>query len=285
LNCHPERSEGSAVAFQLSFVLCRSLALCALRYLHQGQQMKDKQFIIGEIQRTALLRGGEPLGQKAFREETGITEYEWQFHWARWSDALVDAGFEPLEWNTALDEERMLRSLASLVRKYNRYPVNGEIQIESRKDATVPVPNTLRRRLGERTQIISKLREFCDLNTEFADVSAILVKEPIRTESSKESKGSIAIASADQKSSGYVYLVKSGKLYKIGCSENHWRRKGELHKQTAEGITEIHTIAAIDDPQGIERYWHERFAAKRLHGEWFDLSAEDISAFKKRKFM
>ena len=85
--------------------------------------------------------------------------------------------------------------------------------------------------------------------------------------------------------SGYVYLVKSGKLYKIGCSENHWRRKSELHKQTAEGITEIHTIAAIDDAPGIEKYWHERFKDKRQHGEWFDLSPEDISAFKKRKFM
>jgi hypothetical protein len=79
--------------------------------------------------------------------------------------------------------------------------------------------------------------------------------------------------------------VKSGKLYKIGYSDNHWRRKSELHKQTSEGITEVHTIAAIDDAPGIEKYWHERFKEKRQHGEWFDLSAEDISAFKKRKFM
>jgi hypothetical protein len=99
----------------------------------------------------------------------------------------------------------------------------------------------------------------------------------------KPSVGSIT--SRNEPPSGFVYLVKSGRRFKIGHTRNHWQRKSELHKQTAEGIKEIHTIAAIDDAPGIERYWHERFKDKRQHGEWFELSAEDINAFKKRKFM
>ncbi len=71
--------------------------------------MKDKQYILGEIQRTAVL----PFRTKAFRAETGITEYEWKgVHWARWGDALIEAGFEPLEWNAALVEEDIFKSLA-----------------------------------------------------------------------------------------------------------------------------------------------------------------------------
>jgi len=133
--------------------------------------------------------------------------------------------------------------------------------------------------------MVEALVKFCENNSGYNDISMILESIQRTTKESNIETDQSAAVSKNKNPSGYVYLVKSGKLYKIGFSENHWRRKSELHKQTAEGITEIHTIAAIDDAPGIERYWHERFKEKRQHGEWFDLSAEDISAFKKRKFM
>ena len=247
--------------------------------------MKDKQYILGEIQRTAVLHEGIPLGQKAFRAETGITEYEWKgVHWARWGDALIEAGFEPLEWNAALVEEDIFKSLAKLVRKYKGYPAKADILMESRSDKSVPVPTTLRRRLGEKAEIIQKLRDYCSLSDENLDVFEILALEVTKKKPTVDHM-IVQMSSEKPKASGYVYLVKSGRRYKIGFTSNHWQRKSEIHKQTSEGIEEIHTIAAIDDPAGIEKYWHERFGAKRLHGEWFDLSPEDISAFKKRKFM
>jgi hypothetical protein len=35
----------------------------------------------------------------------------------------------------------------------------------------------------------------------------------------------------------------------------------------------------------VDTYWHKRFAEKRRGGEWFELSAADVKAFRRRKFM
>lgn len=249
--------------------------------------MRDKQFILSEIRRTASLNGGQPLGLRRFKTETGIGRHEWLGrYWTRWPDAVLEAGFEPLEANKAFIVEEVLDEVAKLVRKYGRYPIEAEILIEKRANGNerIPSPDILRAVLGKKSEAIQRVRDYCSSIEEYADVLAILAKEYVYDNPISDEEEAITIPK-NQLASGYVYLVKSGKLYKIGFSENHWRRKSELHKQTSEGITEIHTIAAIDDAPGIEKYWHERFKEKRQHGEWFDLSAEDISSFKKRKFM
>jgi hypothetical protein len=89
---------------------------------------------------------------------------------------------------------------------------------------------------------------------------------------------------------GHVYLIRSGKSYKVGSSRAVYSRTATVVRQSPLGGDLIHTIAT-DDPEGIESYWHERFKSSRISGnnkmsgEWFMLSAADVAAFRRRKTM
>ena len=52
-----------------------------------------KLYILQEIKRTTQANGGTPLRKIQFEAETGIKRYDWfGVYWARWSDALREAG-------------------------------------------------------------------------------------------------------------------------------------------------------------------------------------------------
>ena len=54
-----------------------------------------KLYILQQIKRTTQANGGAPLRKIQFEAETGIKRYDWfGVYWARWSDALREAGCE-----------------------------------------------------------------------------------------------------------------------------------------------------------------------------------------------
>jgi len=235
-----------------------------------------KERILTEIRRTAAANNGVPLGQERFLAETGIQPSDWTGKfWARWGDALLEAGFQPNQLKTARSDEDLLGNLANLTRELGRFPVVTEMKLRARNDPGFPWHNTLRR-LGGKLQLAKRLKDFCD-ETGQADVASLceaVIESSVTPDDTDngEQRGTI----------GYVYLVRHGsrREYKIGRTTNPIRREGELRTELPEQLLPVHQIET-DDPAGIEKYWHTRFAAKRKNGEWFALDANDVRAFKR----
>jgi len=238
----------------------------------------NKQHILHEIERTAKANGGVPLGRQRFFSETGIKESDWfGKYWARWSDAIIEAGFTPNQKNVAYDETWLIRSLVALARELGRFPVVGDLRMKARNDKCFPSHNVFNR-FGSKAELVTKVADFCRVQGGFDDVLTMCegATKPEQQTPLEDSEAEVEV--------GCVYLLKSGRFYKIGRSNSCGRRERELAIQLPERAQLVHEIRT-DDPVGIEAYWHRRFEAQRKNGEWFALSSSDIKAFKRRKFM
>jgi hypothetical protein len=240
----------------------------------------DKDYILEEIRRTAEANAGVPLGHRRFESETGIKYYDWfGVHWARWSDAIRDAGFAPNQFQNAYERTELLGKYAALTRELGRLPVKGDLRLKSRCDPDFPNDKTFDR-LGKKGEIITEVLAYCQTIGGYDDVVHLceaFFGSSYRVSSEQQKR-------SEQEVLGFVYLIRSGRFYKIGKSNAAGRREREIALQLPEKAKTVHVIRT-DDPTGIEAYWHRRFDEKRRNGEWFELTASDLGAFKKRKFM
>lgn len=86
-------------------------------------------------------------------------------------------------------------------------------------------------------------------------------------------------ASKNTKIPGFVYLAQSGQQYKIGKSKHPEQRILQLSTASPQAVTLICAIA-VDDMTSAEAELHRQFANKRIRGEWFALSLEDVNLIK-----
>lgn len=237
-----------------------------------------KSQILQEIKRTAAANGGAPLGWRRFATETGIREPDWKGKlWARWNDAIQEAGLAPNELTQAYGTSDLLEQYANLAIKLGRLPAVVDIRFAVHNGLKFPEWKTLTRQFGGKPQLLLKLREHCRDRSEFAQVAQMCDRGGTRQ------RDEVKLAETEM---GYVYLLKHGsrREYKIGRTNNPLRREGEIGIALPEKAHPVHVIKT-DDPAGIEAYWHRRFATKRKNGEWFELNPSDVAAFKRRKFM
>lgn len=233
-----------------------------------------KQDIIKAIQQTAKDNGGKPLGMGRFEKETRIKPYDWQRYWTRFSEAQQEAGFSPNQLQVLYSDDFLLEKIIFLARKLKKIPTSREIRIEKITNSNFPDNSAFNRAFGSKQEFALKLSEHCRNQKDYDDIVEFC--EKVLEESGERE-------SVDEKGQGVVgavYLFKHGKYYKIGKTYDTVRRGNELKIQLPENLDLVHEIKT-DDPSGIEAYWHKRFEAKRMNGEWFDLNSSDIKAFKR----
>lgn len=239
----------------------------------------EKQEILDRIVELAVANNGKPPGRLRFQTLTGIKESDWRGkYWARWSDAVVESGYAPNVKQLAYEKEGLLSAYLSLVVEMGRIPTTAELRLHSRSNPNFPGHNTFNNAFGGKCNLLENLLKYASENKIPANILS-LIESAIPPEAPKE----ILDATPDE-ADGFVYLLKSGKYFKIGRTNKPDRRLYEIDLQLPEPIEHVHSIRT-DDPSGIEAYWHNRFKDKRMKGEWFDLDAKEVKAFKKRKFM
>jgi hypothetical protein len=103
----------------------------------------DKTYILDEIKRTAQENGGRALGKEKFYAETGVKESDWSGkYWARWGDAVREAGLEPNKMQGAYDQQFVVEKFITLMRELGHFPVRNEMRLKSRQDKTFPSEKT-----------------------------------------------------------------------------------------------------------------------------------------------
>jgi len=242
--------------------------------------MVTKEHIVLEIQRVAAENGGSPPGRERFTAETGIKPWDWLGrYWTRWGDALKEAGFQPNQLQGRYADDLILGQYVALIQKLGRMPTYAEVRMHSLGKPGSPTHWTLER-FGGKAELAAKVIDFCKRH---AGHEAVL--EMCATVAGQTAKTSRAPKESEE-NWGYVYLMKSGRHYKVGRTVSTGRREREFQIQLPERPRLIHQIKT-DDPVGIEHYWHQRFEDRRVRkeAEFFALTPQDVAAFKRRKFM
>jgi Meiotically up-regulated gene 113 len=240
--------------------------------------------ILAQIRSIATTDGAAP-GSQRFHKITGLNKNDWYGrYWARWGDAVEEAGLSANSFQAVFDKNAILIAYIDLIKQLGKIPTEGELRLAKRSKSDFPAHSTFAVHMGLKKQRLQTALDFVVSTTNDPEI-IVLLTDAISLLPSDTTTEVEAIFSDERFATGFVYLIRSGKFYKIGKTNSIDRRQYEIGLQLAEALQPIHSIET-DDPSGIEAYWHNRFKGKRLNGEWFDLDASDIRAFKlRRKFM
>lgn len=237
-----------------------------------------KDAIIKRLQELATERGGH-VSFNLFVSETGIKD-KWlrrQEWWTGWNSLLSEIGLKTREFSVPrTPDSRIAEAVAEIIERDESWPTEDALVRERKRNPSFPSLGVISplRKSGILAKLIVALGE---TSGQFSKAS-LIAKKHLPSEIDTIDVGS------NERVKGYVYMLRSGRSYKIGKSTDPSRRYREVKLELPDETHQVHTIQT-DDPTGIETYWHQRFATKRIRNtEFFTLDANDVQAFKRRTY-
>lgn len=121
----------------------------------------SKEEILAELRKVVAANSGAIPGERTFMAATRIKQSAWKGkYWARWTDAVREAGYDPNAMTQKIPDEGILEGLAVFIAKLGRFPVRDEINIQARTVPGFPVWQTIRKRYGGMPQTAAALLDF-----------------------------------------------------------------------------------------------------------------------------
>ena len=235
--------------------------------------------VIRELQGFAKEIGRTPSA-KEFAEQTGIGQYKLpKYGFENYGQLVKVAGLPPNTFDKTKydDKDKLCEMVIKIIREKKKWPSRSMLEIKHYENPdNFPAYVTFVNQLGLAGIMAQKVLEYAIDNRVSDDIISICKSARKNFEGNEEIPESVGITR------GEVYLGRQHGNYKIGKARNTDRRREDITLLGAEPFEVIHKITT-DDIDGVEEYWHARFASKRLRGEWFKLSLSDVKAFKRWK--
>lgn len=242
----------------------------------------NRDQILAEIKRVAEANSSVVVGERVFFAQTRLNRRVLRrAGFPNYGAAVEAAGYRRNQLKQAYSDDQLFAPLAQLAREVGHCPTTGERAVARYKAPTFPGEAAVSRR-ARQEPLAQQLLRWCRDEPAFQDVARMLESTvPLQDgNSTLETRGRKIVT-------GYVYLMRygaHGKDFKIGHTENVQRRQSQIDMVSPRDVRVVHSIET-DDPEGIEKYWHERFSERRVKTkEVFHLTPDDVAAFRRRQY-
>ena len=241
--------------------------------------MTKEQAII--IAQDLAAKNGGKISFRSFIEEAGIPQQRLRkaLWFPGWNKFLQEIGLSTKEFfNERTPNSDIVSAVAELVKRLKHWPTEDEFVKEKKVNSAFPDVSLIRRAKKSGTLRLH-LEHYRPEDETCAIVRDIAKRLPVAANEDEADDSDTSM-----RVQGFVYMLRNGRRYKIGFTNSPVRRFREVRIELPDETIQVHTIPT-DDPKGIEDYWHRRFASKQIRDtEFFELDANDIRAFKRRKY-